>query len=172
MSNGLLQNTGLLYGPAIAGSWQRQIMKKGIRLDHCFKGVQRCANQAKGYWATWIKGSPLQSPVTIRTVPHGKEPDLSWYNNRCEPVYCLTLLLQGLYLPGQLSGYSIFWIARCICGLNGPPRQMPSSNTDYRFCGCRCLYFCHRTVAEMIHSGNRTQNYRLWGNVQYHRLPT
>ena len=48
-------------------------MKKGIRLDFLFKGVQRCANQAKGYLATNIKGSPLQSQPIEMIVHHEKE---------------------------------------------------------------------------------------------------
>ena len=52
-------------------------MKKGIRLDFGFKGVQRCANQAMGFLNTIIKGSPLQSQPNEIVVPHGKEPDFA-----------------------------------------------------------------------------------------------
>jgi len=36
--------------------------KKGHPPGFLFKGVQRRANQEKGFLATTIKGSPLQSP--------------------------------------------------------------------------------------------------------------
>ena len=52
-------------------------MKKGIRLDFLFKGVQRCANQAMGFLTTIIKGSPLQSQPNEIEVPYGKELDLA-----------------------------------------------------------------------------------------------
>ena len=52
-----------LNAPAIEGSQQGQITKKGIRLDFLFEGVQRFANQAMGLLATNIVGSPLQSQL-------------------------------------------------------------------------------------------------------------
>jgi len=41
----------------------RADLEKGHPPGFLFKGVQRCANQDKGFLATTIKGSPLQSPV-------------------------------------------------------------------------------------------------------------
>jgi hypothetical protein len=45
------------------GLMTRADHKKGHPPGFSFKGVQRCANQEKGFLATTIKGSPLQSPV-------------------------------------------------------------------------------------------------------------
>jgi len=49
--------------PAIEGSQQGQIMKKGIRLDFWFKGVQRCANQAMGISTTKLCGITVAVPT-------------------------------------------------------------------------------------------------------------
>jgi len=45
------------------GLMTRADLEKGHPPGLLFKGVQRRANQDKGFLATSIKGSPLQSPV-------------------------------------------------------------------------------------------------------------
>jgi hypothetical protein len=42
---------------------KRADLEKGDPPGFFFKGVKRCANQDKGFLATTIEGSPLQSPV-------------------------------------------------------------------------------------------------------------
>ena len=46
-----------------SGLMTRADHEKGDPPGFLFKGVQRCANQDKGFLATTIKGSPLQSPA-------------------------------------------------------------------------------------------------------------
>ena len=62
MSNGLWQNKGLQEGQPLRAHDKGRSQKRPSAWI-LFKGVQRRANQEKGFWTTIIKGSPLQSPV-------------------------------------------------------------------------------------------------------------